>query len=468
MTYNKLPILLVDDEDQILFSYSLMLRSAGLGKVVTINNSRKVMSYLAGQPVSVIVLDLVMPYISGFELLQKIKLEHPHTPIIVMTAMNELEKAGECMKAGAVDYLVKPVEESRFNSSIRKALELKDLQNEITSLKQHLLTGKLENEQVFSSIITRSKKMRAIFQYTESIAKSHYPVLITGDTGTGKKLIANALYLASGLEGEHLAVNIAGLDDTMFSDTLFGHKKGAYKGADKGSDGFIVRASGGTLLLEEIGDLSEASQVKLLRLLEEQAYYPLGADLPEISNARIVASSNHDIEKLIREGKFRNDLYYRLNAHHIHIPPLRERPEDIPLLLDHFLEEAVMALKKKKLVVPPELVTLLFMYDFPGNIMELKAMVRDAVAQHRKGRLSLHSFEEFIKQKGVVFGNDRIMTPRDADLLTDIFGQFPTLKETEDLLICEAMKRSIGNQRIASSLLGISRQALHQRLKKKM
>jgi len=461
------PILLVDDEQQILFSYSLMLRSAGMENILTIKDSRKVLPLLTKQNVAVIILDLIMPHISGTELLTKIKLEFPHIPVIVMTALNELEKAVECMKCGASDYLVKPVEESRFISSIRKALELRDLRNEIISLKRHLLTGELEHRAAFSSIITRSKKMFAIFHYIEAIAKSQKPVLITGETGVGKELIAKAIHEVSGLNGSYIAVNVAGLDDTMFSDTLFGHKKGAYTGADRDREGLIVKASGGTLLLDEIGDLNISSQVKLLRLLEEGIYYSLGADLPEKSNARIIACSNQDIQKLISEGKFRKDLYYRLCAHHIHIPPLRERLQDIPLLLDYFLEEASKSLKKKKPAPTPELITLLSNYHYPGNIRELQAMVYDAVAQHESGKLSLDTFKRFMKQKDSLPQNRISLISNNGISLTDIFGHFPTLKEVEEYVINEALKCSEGNQGKAAVLLGITRQALNQRLKKK-
>ena len=461
-------ILLVDDEKHILFSYSLLLRSAGIENVLTVKDSRQVMPLIIKKNIAVIVLDLVMPHVSGMELLGRIRTEFPHIPVIVMTALNELENAVECMKSGAADYLVKPVEESRFISSVQKALDLRDLQQEITSLKQHLLTGELENEAAFSLIITRSKKMRAIFQYIESIAKSQKPVFITGETGTGKELIAQSVHLASGLEGEHVAVNVAGLDDTMFSDTLFGHKKGAFTGADKEREGLIVRSAGGTLLLDEIGDLNKSSQVKLLRLLEERIYYPLGSDVPEKSNARIIACSNQDIQKQIEAGEFRRDLYYRLCAHHIHLPPLRERLQDIPMLLDHFLEDASNAMNKKKPGISPELVTLLSNYHFPGNIRELQAMVHDAVAQHKAGRLSLESFMGFIKQRRphtppVIPATDE----NTALTIRDIFGHFPTLKEMEDHLISEAMRSSDDNQGSAASLLGITRQALNQRLKKK-
>jgi DNA-binding NtrC family response regulator len=460
-------ILLVDDERHILFSYNLILKSAGIEHVLTVKDSRKVMPLLAKKNVAVIVLDLIMPHLSGLELLPKIRLEFPHIPVIVMTALNELENAVECMKAGATDYLVKPVEESRFISSVQKALDLRDLQTEITSLKKYLLTGELENEAAFSAIITRSKKLRAIFQYIESVAKSQKPVFITGETGVGKELIAQSVHLSSGLKGEYIAVNVAGLDDTMFSDTLFGHKKGAFTGADRDREGLIVRASGGTLLLDEIGDLNKSSQVKLLRLLEEKIYYPLGSDVPEKSNARIIACSNVDIQKQIEEGQFRNDLYYRLCAHHIHIPPLRERLQDIPLLLDHFVEDASSSMNKNKPPLSPELVTLLSNYHFPGNVRELQAMVHDAVAQHKSGRLSLDSFKGFIKHRRSL--PQPALPPSDESppSLMELFGHFPTLKEMEDYLISEAMKSSDDNQGSAASLLGITRQALNQRLKKK-
>jgi DNA-binding NtrC family response regulator len=466
MSNSTLPVLLVDDEEQILYGYSLMLQKAGTGPVLTIDDSRKVLPLLAGQQVSVIVLDLIMPYIPGTELLAAIRREFPHIPVIVMTALNELNKAVECMKEGASDYLVKPVEKNRFISSIQRVIEMNALRSELTTLTKHFLKSELEHQEAFRSIITRSEKMKSLFHYIEAIAKYHKPVFITGETGTGKELFARSIHDVSGVEGSFTGVNVAGLDDTMFSDTLFGHKKGAYTGADKEREGMIVRASEGTLLLDEIGDLNESSQVKLLRLLEEQSYYPLGSDIPEKSSARIIANSNQDIQKQIMEGTFRKDLYYRLCTHHIHIPPLRDRSEDIPLLLDHFLAEAAALQKKKPPTPPSELVTLLSTYTFPGNARELKAMVFDAVAQHKTGMLSMDSFKEFIKQKGAFSLTGSSLPLRDTASMIDVFGHFPTLKETGEYLVSEALKRSNGNQGIAASLLGIKRQALNRRLKR--
>ena len=467
MSNSLLPILLVDDEQKILFSYSLILKSVGIDNIITIEDSRKVISLLEKKQVALIVLDLVMPHISGTELLSRIKTEFPDIPVIVMTATNEIEKAVDCMKEGATDYLVKPVEENRFVSSIQKALEVGNLQNEIISLKKHLLTDRLENKEAFDPIITKSKSMFAIFHYIEAVARSPKPVFITGETGVGKELIARSVHKASALDGEHVAINVAGLDDTMFSDTLFGHKKGAFTGADRDREGAIVRASGGTLLLDEIGDLSKTSQVKLLRLLEERIYYALGSDLPEKSDARIIACSNHDIEKQILEGQFRKDLYYRLSAHQVTIPPLRERSEDIPLLLDHFLDDASSSLKKPRPEISAELISILSGYHFPGNIRELQSMVHDAVAQCKGRKLSIDNFKGLKGKKGSLAIKGVLHEGNSDVSVSDIFGRIPTLKEIEDHVINEALKNSDGKQGPAAALLGITRQALNQRLNKK-
>jgi len=337
------------------------------------------------------------------------------------------------------------------------------LQMEMVSLKNRLLTDQLDHEMAFSFIVTRSKQMRAIFQYVEVIAGSEQPVLITGDTGVGKELFARAIHTVSGRKGSFIAVNVAGLDDTMFSDTLFGHRKGAYTGADQAREGLIARASGGTLFLDEIGDLSESSQVKLLRLLQEHTYYAIGSDMLQETTARIIVATNQNVQDLISKGRFRKDLYYRLGAHQIHIPPLRGRKDDIPLLLQHFLDEAAASLKKKKPNPTPELVQHLTTYDFPGNVRELRAMVYDALARHKSGNFSVESFREFV-------GKDKIdvssigPSPGDSNVLVRIFGHFPTLNEVEEFLIAEALSRSNNNQGTAALLLGMTRQGLNRRL----
>lgn len=462
---SKSTVLLVDDEQSVLRFSKIILENSGINEVATIDDPRQVLPFLAERPVSVVILDLHMPHMTGLELLPILVRDYPHIPAIMMTGNDEIETAVECMRIGAFDYLVKPVEAGRLVSSVGKALDLLDLNAQLSSLKQHLLSDSLDHPAVFAPIITNNKKMRAVFQYMEVVARTRQPIMINGETGVGKELIARAIHELSGCKGEFVALNVAGLDDNMFSDTLFGHKKGAFTGADQSREGMIANAAKGTLFLDEIGDLSEMSQVKLLRLLQEREYYPVGSDAVKKSDARILLATNRDLQKLIAEGKFRNDLYYRLCAHQVQIPPLRERLDDIPLLLDHFLTAAAASLKKKKPTPPPELVTLLSTYHFSGNIRELEAMVFDAVTRHVSGVLSMESFR-------AVIGDDRPKektamshTPAMEEPLSAIFGHFPTFREIEDYMIREAVKQAKNNQAIAANLLGISRQTLNKRLK---
>jgi two-component system response regulator HydG len=367
--------------------------------------------------------------------------------------------------AQVIDYGGKPCILALTRDITERKQAEEALQMEVTSLKEHLLTDQLKHEEAFSSIVTRSKLMRAIFQYVEAIAESEQPVLITGETGVGKELIAGTIHTVSGRKGELVAINVAGLDDMMFSDTLFGHRKGAYTGADQSREGLIARASGGTLFLDEIGDLNESSQVKLLRLLQERTYYPLGSDMPREADVRVIVATNQNIQGLIAKGRFRKDLYYRLRAHQIHIPPLRERKDDIPLLLQYFIDEAATSLKKKRPTPTLELLQLLTAYGFPGNVRELRAMVYDALARDKSGNLSIESIREFIrKDKVSVFSAAPLLSSGDAEAVFPIFGRFPTLKEFEQLLIGEAMERSNRNRGTAALLLGMTRQALNKRL----
>ena len=461
------PILLVDDEEEILFSTSITLRSAGYSRVLTENDSRRVMETLSRQEVALVLLDLYMPHLPGYDLLREIAANHPHIPVIMITAANEAEMAVECMKAGAFDYFVKPVEPPRLLATVKKALEMHSLRSQLNSLSSRLLTGKLDNEDAFAPIITRSQKMRAIFQYLEAVAGSIQPLLVTGETGVGKELVARTVHDISGRKGSFVAVNIAGLDDMVFSDTLFGHRRGAFTGADQQREGLTAKAAGGTLFLDEIGDLQPSSQVKLLRLLQEQEYYPLGTDTPVRATARIVVATNRNLKAMMADGSFRKDLYYRLSSHQVTIPPLRDRREDIPLLVDHFLEDAAASLSRQKPAIPPELACYLGTYAFPGNIRELRAMVFDAMARHEKGMLSLASFRQAIGSSS---------SPSETSPLPFLAalrggsagaGPMPTLKEAEEALIAHALQLANGNQGIASAHLGISRQALNKRLSRK-
>ena len=467
-SFPTLPVLLVDDEAQFLFSASLSLNSEGIDNVIQCQDSRDVMSILSEGDFSVVVLDMLMPHLSGWDLLPMIVRDFPDLPVIIITAINEVKTAVDCMKEGTFDYLVKPVDKVRLVTTVRRAIEVRELRDENTRLKDYLLSDKLEQPDVFSEIITQNPIMRSIFQYIEAIAENALPVLITGETGVGKELVAKALHRLGGRTGELVTVNVAGLDDHLFADTLFGHRKGAFTGADTVRDGLVEQASGGTLFLDEIGDLSIESQVKLLRLLQEGKYYPLGEDIPKLTDAKIIVATNRDIDSLMKAETFRRDLYYRLQTHHIHVPPLRDRRDDLPLLVEHFLDKAARQLDKNKPMVPAEFFTLLGVYHFPGNIRELESMIFDAISRHKRGVLSMKSFKTKIGHRDLPSQVDNAENGRENSLpFTDVLptlDQLPPLKDAEHLLIAEALKRSDGNQTIAAQLLGMSRQALHNRL----
>jgi DNA-binding NtrC family response regulator len=456
------PVLLIDDDEHFLHGVSLTLRSNGINNLELCSDSRQVPDLIGARQFSAVLLDLSMPGLGGTELLPLLSREIPETPVIVVTAAAQIEIAVRCIKSGAYDYLVKPVDDNRLVTSLRHALASRAMHSENALLREYLLTGKLMRPEAFARIITASPAMRAIFQYIEAIGPSPFPVLITGETGVGKEMMAEAIHLTSGRSGPLVPLNVAGLDDTMFADTLFGHRKGAFTGADQNREGLIEKAAGGTLFLDEIGDLSIASQLKLLRLLQERDYYPLGSDVPKLVNARIVVATNQDPESLKSSASFRRDLFYRLKTHHVHIPPLRERREDLPLLIDHFLHQAAQAMGKEQPVPPREMLTLLSNHDFPGNIRELQALINDAVGRSAAGKLSMAVIRAHVGGPASARPHS---TPEEVGGLLGFTHRLPTLKQAARLVVAEALRRTKGNQRLAARLLGISPQALSKRLK---
>ncbi len=458
-------ILLVDDEPAWLRSVSLTLeRSAGITNIRTCSDSRQVMGILQQGQIGLVLLDLTMPYLTGEELLPLIAEQHPEIACIVISGLNQVDTAVACIKKGAFDYFVKTVEEDRLVGGVLRAIRMLELERENREMSRSMAQGGLRRPELFSPFVTADPAMLAQFAYIEAVAKSPQPLLISGESGTGKELLARAAHGASGCKGPLVAVNVAGLDDTVFSDTLFGHQRGAYTGADQPRKGMIEEAADGSLFLDEIGDLSIASQVKLLRLLQEGEYYPLGSDRPKRLRARVIVATHADLAAKEATGQFRRDLYYRLKTHQVRIPPLRERRCDIPLLLEHFLREAAQALGKKKPTAPRELLQLLASYHFPGNVRELKALVFDAVSLHGGGVLSM---ERFIAAIGPATSPPTGEANQERRNPFACCERLPTFGEAAELLVNEAMQRSSNNQTIAARMLGISQPALSKRLKQR-
>jgi DNA-binding NtrC family response regulator len=451
------PIFIVDDEPEILVAVDTTLRMAGFGNIITIGDSRDVIRMMERKIPRLILLDLNMPHINGGRLLKIIRKTWPRIPVIVLTGAIDVDTAVRCMKIGALDYVVKPVEEDRLLAAVNLALDYENLSEADKKGLPKDLFSQIKNPQAFRHIITQDKKMHSIFHYVEAIGPSSQPVMIFGETGVGKELICQSIHSLSQRKGKLVKVNVAGLDDNVFSDTLFGHVAGAFTGADKARAGLIEQAVSGTLFLDEIGDLALTSQVKLLRLLQEGEYLPLGSDQTRKSDVRILASTNLDLWALEKKGLFRKDLIYRLSTHTLTLPPLGERLLDLPLLLDRFACQAAIELDKPIPDIPKNLIELMETYPFKGNIRELKSMVHDAISRYKKGPFTAELFEGLApggkKTGGMKIGDS---TPR----------ELPTLKEASMDLIEKALKQSRGNQSAAAKILGISQQALSKRIQK--
>lgn len=481
--YPEAPILLVDDEEQALKSYDLTLRYNGYTNTIRCQDSRRVQDILAERQVSLVMLDLCMPHVTGEELLEYIGGAYPDIPVIVVTGYNEVDRAVRCMRAGSMEYLVKPVERERLLPAVESAVAL---WKHNAAMKAALAEVAVSDDgeagadedvqdhgrggECFPGIISGNVGMRALFRYIKAIAVTSEPVLVTGETGVGKEAVARAIHATSGRAGRFVAVNAAGLDDAMFADTLFGHRKGAFTGADTNREGLVETAAGGSLFLDEIGDLSLNSQLKLLRLLQEKEYYPVGADACKRMDARIIVATNQSLDALLDPARFRRDLFYRLRTHLIAIPPLRDRLDDLPLLLAHFAQKAAKTLGRKSPSLPRDLSLLLATHAFPGNVRELETMVFDAVARHDSGRLPLASFKAWIdstehlgQRRGEHPGAARLSPPDQPEPHAST-RVLPTLKQAENTLIEDALRMAEGNQSVAARVLGITRQALNRRL----
>jgi DNA-binding NtrC family response regulator len=489
--YPESAILIVDDDEALRSRIEGLLARAGLDNLASTGDARFASSLVTRKKVSLVLLDLGLSTKSGEALLREWSAAAPEIPVIVMTAVSDTGTVVSCMRAGAADYVVKPIDETRLFVSVWNAIASFELRREARGFRERVLGGRLEKPEAFKEIITEDEGMLTLFKYIESVARSRQPVLITGETGTGKELFARAVHEASGRSGPFVAINVGGLDDTMFSDSLFGHLRGAYTGAEGQRAGLIKEAAGGTLLLDEIGDLEARSQIKLLRLLQEGEYYALGADSPLRSDARIVAATTKDLKAAAAAGSFRSDLFYRLQTHSIAIPPLRSRPWDRVLLLRHFLEKSAIALGLPSLgetmlaSQARSMERALAGYSFPGNVRELESLVHDALAGARGGELDIEALRAKTGSGGgaeeTSSGASDASVERlsaaaaqvsgifDPDLpplaLALAAGRIPTLETAERELMRMAVEAAGGNLSQAAAILGISRQTLYNRLR---
>ncbi len=455
-------ILLVDDEPAWLRSMEMLLaRSTGAGHIVSCSDSRAVLGMLDKEDISLVLLDLTMPHISGEALLTALREKYPDVLVIIITGMNTADKALQCLKAGAFDYFVKTWGEERLLTGISHALRVAALEKTRRETSRSILSQELAHPEAFQEIVTASSEMFTIFRYMESVLPSRYPFLITGESGVGKELVARAAHRLTGARGRFVSVNMASLEGAMLEDTLFGHVKGAYTNAAGARGGLVEQAQGGTLFLDEIGELSLQSQARLLRFLQEGEYYPIGADSPKKVAAHIVLATNRDIRVRQSEGQFRKDLYFRLSTHHVHIPPLRERQEDIPLLVRAFMEEAAKEFGCPMPRLPREVLLSLMRYAYPGNVRELKALLTHAVSLN-KALLRHTDFPELAQ------GNEPAPaegSPENA-LLKFFLGMesFPSLHVVKQIMTTAALVKSDGNQTVAARLLGISQPAMSKRV----
>ncbi|MFQ3620716.1 MAG: sigma-54 dependent transcriptional regulator [Spirochaetales bacterium] len=453
-------ILIVEDDRAVVDITTRMLEQEGFTNLQKAYSGQEAIQQVEKSRSEVVLLDLGLPDLSGEVVLEKLKEEFPDITVIIVTALSEVDTAVRCMSKGAYDYIVKGSDPGRILTSLRKALEVRKREQEFALLRERMQSPSLNNPKAFEPILTVSERMKALFRFIEGVAPTEEPVLIVGETGVGKELFARAVHEASGRKGAFVATNLGGVEDSMLADTLFGHKTGAYTGAQDVRSGLIATAEGGTLFLDEIGDLSMASQVKLLRLLENGEYYPLGSDASKRSNARIVAATNRDLETLSREGKFRKDLLYRLSTFKITVPPLRERKEDLPLLCAYWLEDKTNA--HTPYFLSPEAIALLYRYPFPGNVRELRSLLLRAQVLCTNRTIDAALLSTLIEE---VSG---IPESGSFENTTHLFpSKLPTIRHMIDDLVKEALQRTGGRQNEAAALLGITPQALSKRLRQR-
>ena len=387
-------ILVVDDDKNLLELVKMRLESSGY-EVTTALQEEDAIEAVKSQVFDLSVVDLQLIHRDGISLMEELHLILPDMPVIILTAYGTIESAVEAMKRGAYSYLTKPFEPQDLLLQIERALENRRLTSEIQRLK-----GLLEERYDFTNMVARSEKMKRVLEMVSQIAKTESTVYIKGESGTGKELIAKSIHLASDRKNKSfVAINCAALPETLMESELFGHEKGAFTGAIRTKKGLFVQAHEGTLFLDEIGDMPLSIQAKLLRALQERQFYPVGSERPVEVDVRVIVATQKDLEGHVKQGLFREDLFYRIHVIPIYLPSLRERKEDIPPLVEYFLKKFSRQMKKEVKGLTPQAMQKLMLYEWPGNVRELENTIEYAVAMTQQDIIT----EDFILQpKGVI------------------------------------------------------------------
>ena len=438
-------VVLVEDDRDLRDFLGEVLEEAGY-RVVSFPQAAPALSYLLGsEPVSLVVTDLIMPGMRGHDLLREVRSKRPELSVVVITAFGSIDSAIELVKAGAYDYLTKPFGSDELLLTVERALEESRLRRELATLDR--AAG------AFNGFVGASQPMQELFAVIRRVAATRYAALVVGETGSGKELVARALHSASGRE-PFVAVNCAALPEQLLESELFGHEKGAFTGAQREKPGLFESAHGGTLFLDEIGDLPLSLQPKLLRALEEGEIRRVGASRPLRLDVRLIAATNRDLEKAVEQGTFREDLYWRLNVVTVRVPPLRQRPADIPLLAEHFLSRVAENEAAAPRRITPEAMAVLTSYPWPGNVRELRSAVEGAAALSGSDVLEPSDLPARITE---AVGTQGITTAAARERLT--------LRELERRYIREVLRQTGGNKSRAADLLGLDRKTLYRKLR---
>ena len=438
-------ILVVDDEQSMTQFLSIVLRKEGYS-VATVNNGRDALEKVKTEGFDVVITDIKMPGMDGIQLLHGIKKHDPALPVIIMTAYASQQSAIDAVNLGAFQYLIKNAKNDEIKLIVRNALEMRKVRTENLFLKRELKKGHEEK-----TIIGTSDEMAKVFKMVDRVAESDATILIQGESGTGKELIAREIhYRSKRANGPFVSINCGAIPRDLLESNLFGHVKGSFTGAVRDSAGLFQVAEGGTFFLDEIGDMPHATQVKLLRALQEREIIPVGGTSAVKIDCRLVAATNAELEKEVAEGRFRADLYYRLNVIPIRLPSLRQRREDIPLLVDHFLKRHVSNGVEK--TISKEALETLMKYDWPGNVRELENVMERVLILDDSGCVETEDLPDNIR-----FGHQQR-----GSLVID--SPTMTLEELEKEYIMKVLQHTAGQKKRASELLGINASTLYRKL----